>query len=389
MKRFNLGSVKITVSKDHRNSAMNLILVNQLSYRRTHITENMELEIFVRARDKDSFERIFKSENIDAEFGKSTGAIAVLARYQNRWGLIFGVLLLMSMVYLSSLFVWRIDISGNENVSDKEIISSLENSGFCLGSFIPSVDYDNIHNKFLMNSNDISWISINIRGSIATVHIKERQKENTESKATYSNVVASRDAQIATIQLYNGKKVISIGDVVKKGELLISGVVDSTALGVRYTNARGVVKGYVNKPIFIKIPLKSVKKEYTGKEFDEKSIKLFSKTINFSLKYRNYIGLCDKIETSQRLLLFGKIELPIEITTTRYLEYEAKDRIYSYREAVDAAFSCLKSEMSVMLENSELISKSITTSYDDDYFYINCNLYCLEDIAEVVEFDVE
>ena len=38
------------------------------------------------------------------------------------------------------------------------------------------------------------------------------------------------------------------------------------------------------------------------------------------------------------------------------------------------------------LEDAELISKSVKTSFDDEYFYVECNLFCLEDIADVVEF---
>lgn len=389
MEKFSVGKLKILISKEHRNLAMNLILVNNLSFEKSRILDNMDLELIIKARNKNDFEEVFSENGINAKFGEPYGAFAYMFRYRHRVGLFLGIFIFVISVYLSSLFVWRIDISGNEFTSDKEIIEILEKSGFSLGSFVPTLDYDTVHNRFLMESENISWISINITGSVANVLVRERMKENLPSNNTYSNVVAKYDAQIAMIHIYNGKKVVSIGDVVKKGELLITGIIDSQSQGVRYVHASGEIKGYVNKPILVKIPFKSVEKQYTGLEFEEKSLKIFSKIINFSLKYRNYIELCDKIESTKIAYPFSKLKLPIMVTTTKYKEYELKEISYSYDEAVDIAFSRLRGEMDEALKDAELISKSISISNDDEYLYIECNLYCLENVAELVEFEVE
>ena len=84
--------------------------------------------------------------------------------------------------------------------------------------------------------------------------------------------------------------------------------------------------------------------------------------------------------------LFGGIVLPVETVTEKYYEYEYRERTYTKAEAVDLAFKQLRSDMDEALKDAELISKSVKTSFDDEYFYIECNLFCLEDIATVVEF---
>ena len=389
MSKVQPGYVKIIISSASKSSAMNVILINCLTYKSSKILDDGSLELKIKASLRSKFQSVFKDNMIEAEFSDNLGFSAYIWRYNRRFGLIFGMFLLFLCVYTSSLFVWRIDIEGNQGVSKEEIISTLEKSGFSLGTFIPTIDYDDLHNKFLLNSEEISWISVNIKGNVATVLVKERLIENEKPSNTYTNVVAASDAQILTIQLYDGKKVISIGDIVKKGDLLISGVIDSQSQGTRYVHADGVIKGYVNKHISVKIPLNSTEKRYTGSSHTEKTLKIFSKSINFSPKYRNSYIIYDKIESRKKICIFGRIELPIEISTVTYSEYELTPVSYSYDEAVDMAFSELRYKLDGALLNAELISKKINTYRDDADFYIECELYCIENIASVVEFKVE
>ena len=53
------------------------------------------------------------------------------------------------------------------------------------------------------------------------------------------------------------------------------------------------------------------------------------------------------------------------------------------------AFSELRYKLDGALLNAELISKKINTYRDDADFYVECELYCIENIASVVEFKVE
>ena len=386
MRKF--GYVIIKVSKECSGKAMDVILTNSLVYKKARICDNENLEITIFAKHEEKFKYLFESNSIEAIYSDNVGFFAKLSRYFKRYGFIIGALFLLLCVYLSSLFVWRIDIEGNSTIDDEEILDILEECGISLGTFIPKINYADVHNEFLLKSENIAWISINISGNVAKVLVRENLKQNDEKKSTYTNVISKYDAQIHLVKLYNGEKVVINGDIVKKGDLLISGIMNSQSQGVRYVHADGIVMGYVNKPINVKIPFKNEQKVYTDKEYTEKSYKIFSKLINFSLKYRNYGELYDKIEEKEKVTLFGKIQLPIEVYTTTYKEYEIVSVEYSYSQAVDIAFAELRAQMDVALENAELISKNLETSWDDEYLYITCNLYCLENIAELSEFEV-
>ena len=103
--------------------------------------------------------------------------MAVVERYKSRCGVLVGAFFLIISMFTSSKFVWRIDIDGNLHVSDEEITKCLENVGFRLGTFIPSVDYDTLHNEFLLECDDVAWISVNVVGNVAKVLVRERIPE--------------------------------------------------------------------------------------------------------------------------------------------------------------------------------------------------------------------
>jgi hypothetical protein len=169
---------------------------------------------------------------------------------------------------------------------------------------------------------------------------------------------------------------------------LISGVIDSQSEGVRYVHADGVVNAYVNKHISVKIPMMDKIKTSSGVLYTDNYIKIFSKSINILKKGRNLDGQYDKIEESKPVVLFDKIKLPITLYEVKYFEYKYEDITYSEKEAKERALIKLREELDLALENAELISKKINYYCDYEFYSIECDLYCIEDIAEVVEFQV-
>ena len=174
--------------------------------------------------------------------------------------------------------------------------------------------------------------------------------------------------------------------MVKKGDILISGIIDSQSEGVRYEQASGEVFAYVNKHIRVEIPYKTQEKSYTGNKYVYKSYKIYNFPINFSIKYGNQALFYDKIEQREYASIFGIESLPFEVITTTLYEYEYKEAELTKDEAIDRAFSSLRAQLDNLLKNAELISKTVTTSYDENGFYIDCELYCLENIAKIQEF---
>lgn len=388
MKKIDLGKFKVIIEKAYVSKALDAILASSLVYDKIEFGKNEELVLTAHASLKEKYRSVFSENGIVADFTENTGIITVFQRYSKRWGLFLGIILLFILVHLSSKIVWKINIEGNYTVTDSEIEAILNDSGLYLGAFIPNINYDRLHNRFLMSTDKISWISVNIDGNVANVVVNERMKAEEPKEKSYTNVIAASDGQIALVTVYDGIKTVNISDVVKKGDILISGVMDSSSQGVRYVHADGIVKAYVKKNISVKIPMKQEIKVYTGNTYTDKDIKIFTKYINILKKYRNSYLLCDRIETKENLTLFGSCPLPLTVRNTRYFEYRYESITYTQKEAKDLAMAELKIRMDSALSDAELISKRVNHYCDFEFYYVECELYCIEDIAELVEFKV-
>lgn len=383
------SKVSFVVERKNISKVLNIILSNSLSYIKSDFLKNGDLKITIFSLKKEIFKSVFTQNNIDIYFQKDKGLLAKIKQNSHRLGFMLGFILLLLSTYISSKFVWTINISGNITLNEDEVINELNNADFHIGTFIPLVNYKELHNKVLLNSEKIGWISVNINGSVANVKIKEKFDELSQDEAKYSNVISKYDGQIVSINVIEGEKQVSIGDVVKKGDLLISGVIDSQSQGVRYENAKGEIKAYVNKQIEIKIPYNNSIKQYTGKVYEDNSYIIFNNFINFYKKYSNYSAFCDTIEKIEQITIFDTIKLPVYKKTVKYYEYEYNDVTYTKSQAVDIAFSKLRYEMDKELKTAELISKSISTSYDNEFIYVTANLYCIEEIGINVDYDVK
>ena len=388
MKKGFFTEYEITIDGKLKVKVLSLIIKSSLTYKEAKMSANKEFKIRIKGKDRKIYEGLFQREQVEYKIIEITGIISTVTAIKNRIGIVLGMVFFLSILTFSSNIVWQINVYGNSETTKEEIISELENAGLSLGTFVPSIDYDALHNRILLSSKKLSWISVNITGNVANVYVREREEKIENQTPKYANIVAKYDGYIESISVNKGKKIVSIGQVVRQGDLLVSGIIDSQAEGVRYELADAEIKAYVNKEIFIKIPYKTTKKQYTGKRYIIKDYKIYNFLINFSSKYGNQSSFYDKIEKREIASIFGVVSLPLETITTTFYEYEYVDVVLTKDEAVDKAFLMLREEMDKSLKNAELISKNLKTSFDKSGFYISCQLYCLEDIAKTQEFYV-
>ena len=236
----------------------------------------------------------------------------------------------------------------------------------------------------------VSFISVNLRGTVARVELRERE-DNTEIEDTESpsNLIAAMDGQIEAIEITGGVSKVKHGEIVKKGDLLASGIIDSTALGYRLVRARGVVTARTTMTYEIEIPLHITEKAYTGKTKTEKSVKFFSKTLIFFKNTNISVESCDRIEKERRIFLLGKIKLPISIIETTYAEYEMRSRVLTEEEALQKAREALRSESKGDLADAEILARHTNVSCDGETLFLTEKVECIVNIAEEIKFGTE
>jgi similar to stage IV sporulation protein len=172
-----------------------------------------------------------ESDEVSHHTVRRKGLPVLLSRYRRRVGLLIGLLVFVFLTSLSTRYVWEVTVSGNETLTDAEVMACLEDLGCGVGTYIPSVDFYEICHRFLLEKEEVSWISVNMVGTTARVELIESEtKGNVENggNGTPSNLIAERDGVVVRTETASGKLSVKAGDAVKKGQLL--GQVGDTAL---------------------------------------------------------------------------------------------------------------------------------------------------------------
>ena len=226
--------------------------------------------------------RIGKALGMTVGVSGRNGIYFFLKRYSRRTGLLIGALLAALMVTFFSNIVMRIEISGNETVSDDEILSLLRLGGIYYGSFIPAADLHHAERILLASSDRISWAAVRHSGCRVIVQVSEMTDSPQPVPKGYPcNIVAVRDAQITSMKVYSGMVMPMLGDTVRKGELLISGVVPKRYSGTYYVHAMGEITGRYPETVSFVQPYEDTA-EVIGEPYTATSLELFGKRFALS-----------------------------------------------------------------------------------------------------------
>ncbi len=324
------------------------------------------------------------------EHRRRLGLIPLLYRYRHRLGLAAGALFGTLLLFVGSLFVWDITITGDGVIPESVILAEMEKSGLTLGTFIPALDTETLERRLALSLDGVSFVSLNLRGTVVHAELRTRAENPTPlDKLTPSNLVARVGGQITALEITGGATKVTLGKIVKKGELLVSGIIDSDAVGYRTVRARGEVFARTTLSFSAEIPMEITEKIYTGEVKTRKSIKFFGKNLNFFGKDRFSSAFCDTIEETKRLYLFDRIRLPLFLVTKTYAYYEERPRTLTETEALDMAKRELLTKQREPLRDAEILSRRRDITIRDGVLILTETVDCIIDIAEEIKLGTE
>ncbi|MBQ8005963.1 MAG: sporulation protein YqfD, partial [Clostridia bacterium] len=324
-------------------------------------------------------------EKSEIEFESDFSGFPFFAeKYKKRLGILAGAGVIIFFASFSSSHVWDIRVSGNKRVSEAQVEEELAEAGFYIGSRIGERDVDEIAGDVLLGSPNIAWMSINMRGNVAYVDIREKEQAERGDTLTKANIVASADGIIEYAEVMRGSLVAFEGQSVREGDLLISGVSESKNGEIRIERALGKVYAITNRSFFIKIPLEYEKKILSEPLCTKKTIKFFSKYINIFRKGGNLGASCVKIEEEDSFSVFGLPALPISVISELSSSYELRRVRRSEKEASELAFFELEKLILSELSDADLLKKTVRTEIGEKEFLLWCDVICSENIARSV-----
>ncbi len=213
------------------------------------------------AKDFMKLKYIKNKSGVNIEIVEKHGLLFMLRKHKSRRVLLFGTMMSICLMLFMNLFVWNIEIIGNSAVSNEEILKTAEALGLKFGTFSPLFDEAEAGRKAINQfDGKILWLSINIKGSKATVEVRDNNDDEEKPAETYPcNFVADFDGILESTQTFSGEQKAYTGTAVSKGTILISGIFENEDGSVNYIHSDGVFT--------------AKNKQTVNKSYDEKNLK--------------------------------------------------------------------------------------------------------------------
>lgn len=263
---------------------------------------------------------------------------------------------------LLSKIIFDVEVVHSNSYIREIVYNNLREKGIYKYQFKVSFeDKEKIVEEILKKeTNDIEWLEIEEVGTKYIVKVEQRKKNSEEEVCVPRNIVASKDAMLLEIQADVGEVVKKKYDYVKKGDIVISGVIHNKEEVVSKRCATGKIYGEVWYKVNLEIPMEYKEERVTGREKRQLEIDFLGTSFSLFKDFKTY--------KRNSTFLIGSNMLPISINFTKYLETDVS--LYKYDLfnvddfALELAVDKIENKLGkdVVIVSKKVLKKSIKNS---------------------------
>lgn len=336
---------------------LNICNVHQIEiWNLNHTPEGYECNISI--ADFRRLKPIVRKTRTRLMIRKRYGVPFFLHKYRHRKAFFIGIMAAFLMIYVLSLFVWDIHLVGNYSHTEQTLLDFLSEEQITHGMKISEVDCDRIEKLIRNEYDDIVWVSASVSGTRLIIEIQENFSNFVEADTEeYGDIVADRDCRITSIITRSGTPLVKKGDIVTKGDILVSGVVEicdeyGEVLKTEYTCADADIYGESVYFYEDSVNLNYEEKVYTGEEKEALALTAFGNRL-FLKAGRTGFEHYDIYTEKYQLSLGTNFYLPFSLEKWYYKEYTLGEQCLT-KEGAEAL---LKKNINDFFEN--LIQKGV------------------------------
>ncbi len=350
--RFFLGVLEVELLGIYPEKVLNLCSQNKISIWDIHFKKG-KITFKITVRDFKRLPKIFKRQGVRLHILKRRGLPFFTEKYKHRFGVFIGVIIFFAVLQLLSSFIWVIEVSGNKTVKSDEILKLCQSVGVVTGIKKADLDTKSTVQELLLKSDRLSWAAFNIEGCRLTVNVTELTEKNYNS-AVASNLIADSDGIIKHIDVTVGNCIVKVGDTVRKGDLLVSGIIENES-GTKFVEAKGKIIAETALAVDLTQGFKIKKENYLGRQKTKTVLEILSFKLPLYLGKEK--GNYDSEYFVKPLKLFGK-EIPIRLHKRRFI-YKTVEKVeIDYQKACEMLNQRLENEYPNAVKSREFFQNN-------------------------------
>lgn len=356
--------------------------------------QGKNLGLCIRSSALEAFQAIAEENGFELEIADRRGLPFLKTKARRRIGFLSGAGLFVLALYALSLFVWFIEVDGNKAVDSQQILQSAAHHGLYQGNGKWKFSCSEVEKAMLRELPRLTYVQCEIQGVRAHIRVVEKVWPEEEYLGP-CHIVADRDGVVEDILVLQGQAIVKTGQIVGRGDILISGIVypPETEFGETVENepvpepsfvrARGTIKARTWYEGYGECPRRKETKIMTGKTMEEINLTTPWKEVcikKAKLSKKSFYKPVDKHWTVNTPLgLWG-------IYMKQYHEQQKKVQSYTEAQAIEIAresgFNNLRRKIQPGVEISDSHIQ-VLSSPGDAMVRIKVAIESIEDISMV------
>lgn len=351
------GYVEVILEGFFINRFLNMCSNEKIDIRSLERENGTYIKFEILRKDFKRIRHIAKKTKCKIKIERKCGIPFLLYKYKKRKIFAVAPCAVAFFVIALSNFIWSIEVTGTDKMTEEMLLDILSDKGISIGKFNKGINLEKIENEIKIENPEIAWIGIDIDGTNVKMQIKESiEIPKVIDENISSNIIAIQDAKITKLVVRSGTPRVTIGQDVKKGDILVEGVMEGKYKGMRDVHADADITGVVYLTKEKREDYIQENKVLTGEVEKDFSIIIKKNKINFDKRVSNFKKY-DTIRTNNKIKLFSKFSIPIEIEKIIREEYILEKKEYSEKELEEKILKELEESLEVTYNISKYNEK--------------------------------
>lgn len=259
------GCVRIAVRGEHVEYFINALAENGVPVWDIEPKNGNLAEMKVLLRDFHVLRPLLKRTGCRVHVQGRIGLPFTLVKLYKRKFFMVGIMLFFVLLFLLSSMVWNVRVTGNEKIATEDVLEAAKKEGVRPFQWIFRLDSpDKLSRELSIRLPGTSWIGVERKGTTITIQIVEAAEPPKQPLTDPRHLVSRTDAVVTSIYAEQGRPLVEKNSRVKKGQVLISGILGVDGGNTEVVVAKGEVKGLVWHEYSLTVPLVQKHKVYTG-----------------------------------------------------------------------------------------------------------------------------
>ena len=320
---------------------------------------------FVHSKQESGALSALKGRGIECKLIRSGGGKYIKSRLALNAGVLLASVMALVAGIICSLFVFKAEVACEDKTTSALVMQILQEN---VGKRKSEIDEKALTEEIYASADNVSFVHLKVKGSTLSATVI-MQNETPDESASAENVYALCDGVVESIAVFSGTAEVKPGDVIKRGDLLISGrrITGQDDMGndvYEACPASGVVTARTYTGGRTRVPLSYAEKVRTGNFVTYNLLNLcgIRAGSDKGCGYEYY----EREETSRKFAAL----LPFSLTSVTY--YELTSRIVETSEAdLDVIMARKQAEYLSSLQGAEILNAYKDVKKLDNYYIID------------------